>query len=582
MQSCASAPPAALARLTGRVGAGPAAPAGWDDPDDWGPAPPTDEELSGLAPNPYSDPPDGADVDAWAADVPADLLIEYLTAMEPAPVPQAWPAGVLPRDGGRGAGFAAGGAADGLSPGVALARFASDAWTTGLARITDDQLIGVLRAWRRLTSWTAAGELAAVAELNRRRTDEVAAGADPHLAEHVGDELAVSLTLTARGADQLLDFAARLDRLPRTRAALAAGEIDRAKAYVIADEVSCLDHAHAAAVEAAVIGRAPGQTTGQLRASARRAVLVADPAAAGRHREKAEKEARVEVWSEPSGTAALAGRDLRPADVIAADKRIDALARQLKAAGIEGSLDQLRARAYVALLLGRPMPGLLPPLSGPRAAGTAAAAASTGPVAGTVNLTMPLSSFLGASTEPGEVAGFGPVAAADGRALADRLADGRGSRWCLTLTGRDGRVVAHGCARARRSGGGGETAGRGWELTVTVRPVAVRDCLHERESVGYQPSPALRHVIRVRQRTCSFPGCRRPAARCDQDHTVPYDQGGRTCECNLAPLCRRHHRAKQVQGWRLDQPEPGVLVWTLPHGRSYRVQPPAYPGDGAE
>jgi hypothetical protein len=95
--------------------------------------------------------------------------------------------------------------------------------------------------------------------------------------------------------------------------------------------------------------------------------------------------------------------------------------------------------------------------------------------------------------------------------------------------------VAHGCARAGRNGDAGETAGRGWEFTVTVRPVAVLDCLHERESAGYQPSPSLRHVIRVRQRTCSFPGCRRPAARCDQDHTVPYDQGGRTCECNLAP-----------------------------------------------
>src|SRR6266516_3719018 len=137
---------------------------------------------------------------------PRNLLIEHLTV----PVPEAWPAGTLPRDGERGAGFAAGGAADGLPPGVALAGFASDAWITGLGRITDDQLIGVLRAWRRLTSWTAAGELAAVAELNRRRIDEVAAGADPHLAEHVGDELAVSLTLTARGADQLLDFAARL------------------------------------------------------------------------------------------------------------------------------------------------------------------------------------------------------------------------------------------------------------------------------------------------------------------------------------------------------------------------------------
>jgi hypothetical protein len=137
---------------------------------------------------------------------------------------------------------------------------------------------------------------------------------------------------------------------------------------VIADEVSCLHHAHATAVEAA---------------------------ATGRHREKAEKDARVEVWSEPSGTAALAGRDLRPADVIAADKRIEGLARQLKAAGIEGSLGQLRARAYLALPLGQPMPGLTPPGAGQHAAGTAAEGALTYPVAGAVNLTIPLSSFLG-------------------------------------------------------------------------------------------------------------------------------------------------------------------------------------------
>jgi hypothetical protein len=163
--------------------------------------------------------------------------------MEPAPVPEALPAGVCHAMVGEARGLRLAVPPTTWAPGVAMAGFVSDAWTTGLDRITDDQLIGVLRVWRRLTSWTAAGELAAVAELNRRRTDEVAAGADPHLAEHVGDELAVSLTLTARGADQLLDFAARLDRLPRTRAALAVGEIDRAKAYVIADEVSCLDRA---------------------------------------------------------------------------------------------------------------------------------------------------------------------------------------------------------------------------------------------------------------------------------------------------------------------------------------------------
>jgi hypothetical protein len=26
-----------------------------------------------------------------------------------------------------------------------------------------------------------------------------------------------------------------------------------------------------------------------------------------------------------------------------------------------------------------------------------------------------------------------------------------------------------------------------------------------------------------------------PAVKCDSDHTQPYDQGGRTCECNTGP-----------------------------------------------
>jgi hypothetical protein len=276
---------------------------------------------------------------------------------------------------------------------------------------------------------------------------------------------------------------------------------------------------------------------------------------------------------------------------LAADERISALARQLKAAGVLGGLDQLRARAYLALLLGQTMPGLGPPAPsglgppGPSGFGPPGPYSSfPEPLAGGVNLTMPLATWLGASPAPGEVAGFGPVAAGDGRALAEHLAREPGSRWCLTLTGAGGVAVAHGCGRIRWDASSGTGKGRstrtgssagtgGWVLTATIRPLAVGSCDHERESPSYRPPPALRHLIAIRQRTCSFPGCRRPAARCDQDHTVPHHLGGRTCECNLAPLCRRHHQAKQAQGWRLEQPEPGVLVWTLPHGRSYRVGP---------
>ena len=103
---------------------------------------------------------------------------------------------------------------------------------------------------------------------------------------------------------------------------------------------------------------APGQTTGQLRAAARRAVLAADPAAARERKERAARDARVERWDEHAGTAALAGRDLPPADVLAADHNLSALAGSLRRAGVSGTMDQLRAKVYLALLTGQPITAL--------------------------------------------------------------------------------------------------------------------------------------------------------------------------------------------------------------------------------
>ena len=58
---------------------------------------------------------------------------------------------------------------------------------------------------------------------------------------------------------------------------------------------------------------------------------------------------------------------------------------------------------------------------------------------------------------------------------------------------------------------------------------------------------------------------------------MAYHRGGRTCLCNLAPLCRTHHQAKQAHGWHLDQPQPGTLTWTTPSGRRYIVTATSYP-----
>ncbi len=86
--------------------------------------------------------------------------------------------------------------------------------------------------------------------------------------------------MSAQAADDRVERAGDLARLPGTRLALAGGRIDLAKATAIIDAVAPLSDAAAAAVEARVLGRAPGQTLPNLKACLARAVIAADPAAA--------------------------------------------------------------------------------------------------------------------------------------------------------------------------------------------------------------------------------------------------------------------------------------------------------------
>jgi hypothetical protein len=84
------------------------------------------------------------------------------------------------------------------------------------------------------------------------------------------------------------------------------------------------------------------------------------------------------------------------------------------------------------------------------------------------------------------------------------------------------------------------------------------------------PTPRDREIVALRDRTCAHPYCNRPARRCDCDHIVPFDAGGVTCPtCNLAPLCRHHHRLKTLAGWRYLMIEPGTYLWTDPYGFRY-------------
>jgi hypothetical protein len=568
-----------------------------------------EDELDDAGFGPDTCPVEGWELMSWAGRQ------ELLGDPEQPSGPEVFDAGFTHRDGGDGRGFAAGGALNQMDASVTLAVFADRAWQDGLGGLSDYELVGVMAAQRRLASRAAAGELAAIAELAARR-----AGPDGRPGEHVQEEVAAALTLTSRAAAGRVGLAGELARLPAVARALAAGRIDVDKAEVFTGQLMLLEVLAANAIAALVLPEAPEMTTGKLRTALVREIMNYDPEALIRRRKEAEKDARVEVWAEAAGTGAVAGRDLPPADVLAADKTLDADARWLKNHGAEGSMDQLRAKAFTARLTGQSLYSLLPPApdaggfgtAGTGAAGTGMAtdgasgvgmasdgaspagtgtgtstpgaaalgggAASGGWPAGpgsSVNLTMSAAAWLGRSDTPGQISGLGAADAWTCRDVANALAASPATRWCVTLIGENGQPVAHGCARAGPGPPGAERAA--WLATVKITPIETGACEHSRESAGYQPSDSLRHIIKIRSPRCGAPGCRRPAVRCDDDHTIPYDQGGRTCECNLYPLCRRHHRTKQARGWHLRQPQPGVLIWTAPSGRQYTTRPERYP-----
>jgi hypothetical protein len=278
---------------------------------------PTEAELYGLGPDPFAGPPD--DGDAWLAELSAAEL-EAMFGNE---------ADDLGPDERAGAqGFAAGGWLDVLVPGPVLSSFSQDVVDSGFGSLSDDELVGVLRAARRISSWQAAVEFKAIGELDARRLRESGRPGWSRISEHVSSELAAALTLTGRSADSLLCLSRDLARLPMVLAALADGRIDRARAEIFAAELAALNDVAAAAVAAALCDIAGTMTTGQLRAALRSMVLAIDPAAVRRRAAKARADARVgrpgqrtqatapwpaASWQQPTRSSLTAGSPRWPA-----------------------------------------------------------------------------------------------------------------------------------------------------------------------------------------------------------------------------------------------------------------------------
>ena len=564
------------------------------------------------------------------------------------------------------AGFGCGHALD-TAPGCAVLAEFADAVAGPDDRYpgaTDDEIVGVICAWARAEAHAAARKLAATAELIRRRPAEGSAphdpaeGAAPEGAagrsaaggpdatrgwmpeawdEFAVDELSCALGESRAAAEDLLDLAYGLAaRLPGTMAALRDGILSQPKADIIAQATSALDPGEAAAAEQLVLGRAARLTRPGLRAAIARAVMEVAPKKAKKRREEEARKTRVERWMEGSGNAGLAGRELPTAQVLAADQRVTAWAKELRAAGLDGDMDILRATAYLDILLGMDSRPAAPSAGSPDAEPPPANPWDYRPPGGPfpagfaarLTLTVPLATALGLADRPGEAGTLGPVDPWLARDLARAAAGNPKTTWCVTVTDADGHAIGHGCARPApkdprgprtrqqkpgppggpgppachdppggpggqrfsftATGDNGPPGGYGtWrlstgipgqrDLVIAIGPVATDECDHRHEAAGHDPGVLLRHLTEIRHATCTAPTCRRPATTCDFEHNTPYEAGGRTCECNCGPKCRHHHRLKQDPKWQVEQPTPAVISWKTPSGRLYSTEPTRYP-----
>jgi Domain of unknown function (DUF222) len=410
-------------------------------------------------------------------------------------------------------GFAQGGEADTMTPGPLLATVmhtVTGREGAGLAGCQGDQLMGIVSAARRIQSWAAWTELAAIAEFTARHDGSRPAD------EFAADELAFELHLSPQSAAGQMDYASTVaTRLPRTFAALGAGRIHPVHLRIIEDETSVLTDADAAKADAALAGAAPGMTYGELRYAARKLVLKLDPEAARKRKEAARGEAHVRRFREASGNAGMVARELPSDEVLASWQHVEQRALDLRAAGMPGTLQELRVRAYLDLLQERdsrdrtadPSDPPAPPSAGPDAAdgpdangrnsgpdqapgtseppdvgpdpgasgpddpgpdcpGPGGSGGNRGPagpgpgpapgpgagpsVAALVTLTIPLATWQGRSEAPGEADGFGPLDGDDARDLAAAAARHPRTRWCITAVNPDGTAAAHACLPGRR------------------------------------------------------------------------------------------------------------------------------------
>jgi hypothetical protein len=401
-----------------------------------------------------------------------------------------------------------------------------------------DALVGVQAEINRLE----AVKLAVIADL------DTAAVAEARSADQVAvdrgwarEQVACALRLSGGAAEDLIELARELRRLPVTVGLLSSGQFGVRHARLVAETTRALSAAQAARIEQMVL-TAPADAdriaTATLRRRLARTVIAVDPHRAEHEQQAAMGERRVVITPTTHGMAELWA--LLPADgarTVAA--ALNALSQspahgradppRVAPPGVDRrSRDQRRADALIHL-------------AACALAGTPVHAPSPGRRPH-IQITIAASTLATLDEHPADLDGHGPIPAG----LARLIAGDSTATWRRLLLDDRGHLIDHG----RRA---------------------------------YRPPAALARPIAARDGTCRFPHCNRPAAASETDHITAWAHGGATDADNLHPLCLRHHQLKHNTRWTVARTRDGATTWTSPTGHTYVRAPHAYdiPPDGA-
>ncbi|QHC69201.1 HNH endonuclease signature motif containing protein [Rathayibacter sp. VKM Ac-2801] len=419
-------------------------------------------------------------------------------------------------------------------------------------------------------------------------------------------EFAMALGMSERAASRRLEHARLLiEDLPATRALLSEARILWEAGEVVCAAAASLPASTRAAFDERAAAAALSQTPTQLRRTvARLRDELHEEPFTERHA-RAREDRSVWLGAEADGMATLCA--LLPAPVaLGAYNRLDRIARSLRdgadAAGIGlgfGATAKASGNASAGAGAGACAHGGAGAGGDVRVAVGAGADAGAGAGAG-----------LGAETGGGAVGNAG-ISLGDGRTLAQLRAD------ALVDLLIDGDIAGDGSTGEGASGVPASVCGVRADVRLTLAAstaVGLDDAPADLDGYGLVPADVARELVRtaasftrvltdpdtgavasvgrtvrvppprmrlqlqLRDRTCRFPGCTRPASTAEADHTLEWRNGGETALGNLASLCVAHHHVRHGDRWTYVLRPDGTVVWTTPTGRRITDRPQALPG----